>query len=99
MECHFCDLCNSTLNDTRNVLLIMSEKDFGVSKTGTPTVNPRSSYEICPSCTALLHKIFTLKKKRVNEVLESINDIYKLPAKTKKMTKKQKRYKIIRVSK
>jgi len=93
LQVNYCDLCNLPLKGERHILLLVEEKDFGTGQPGA-TINPRTTYEIDSGCVELIHKIFTLKKKKLAELTQSLEASFRLPVKT--TPKKQRKYKIIR---
>jgi hypothetical protein len=97
LQINYCDLCSQPLHQERHILLIVEEKDFGITQQGR-IASPRTTYEVCTPCVQLIHKIFTLKKKKLAEIEQFIEDTYKLPAKqpTVKKAKRQRKYKITR---
>lgn len=96
MQINYCDLCGQPLQNERHILLLVEEKDFGMTNQGR-TASPRTTYEVCTTCVKLIHKIFTLKKKKLAEIEQFIEDTYKLPAKPPvKKGKRQRKYKVTR---
>lgn len=96
MQVNYCDLCGLPLQKDRHILLIVEEKDFGTTQQGR-TASPRTAYEVCTPCVQLIHKIFTLKKKKLAEIEKFLEDTYKLPAKKPEVkSRKKRKYKITR---
>lgn len=85
MQICYCDLCGQPIHKERYILVIVEEKDVAVQAVGK--VNPRVSYEVCDSCIKLIKKIFTVKKQKLSEIENFLEETYKLTPKQPKVKK------------
>ena len=81
MEIHYCDLCNTVLNEGRNVVVIVDDKNFKPGIQQNYGQQDRVSYEVCNNCVLLLHKIFKYKKNQLKKIEDWISETYSLESK------------------
>ena len=86
MNVCFCDLCQQPINGKRHILLLLEDAD-PVAGRPTTKVKSAASYEVCSSCVVLLLRIFSLKKKRVAEIEQFLDETYQLPVKKTRVKK------------
>jgi hypothetical protein len=85
MQINYCDLCGQPIHKERYILILVEEKDIAIQPVGK--TSPRVTYEVCDSCVKLIKKIFTVKKQKLQEIENFIEETYSLKTKQPKIKK------------
>ena len=89
MRAHYCDLCDCPIHGKKYILAIIEEETRKELKYSYNSAKKElKGKELCETCYNILMKLFSSRKKGLSELIQTIEEIFKMNCKNKDDKKK-----------